>query len=169
MSKDRILRDPFDQNSNPFHIIKRVPPLDNNDPKCGYVLGWISERYRNGSGQGWKGWVPLEYGDKFTGENGEKLKEYISDPPMRMIGPDKVDNLVRRADLVLCRIVADWFDARQENSARESRERVAALAVPEGEEVLPGVEGVTSIGGGRRPDKGVFGNKALDAKLRTAE
>lgn len=165
MSKDRILKDPYANTQNPFHIIARIPKIDNNDPDNGYVLGWKSERFRNGSGHGWMGWEALEYGDKFTGENGEKLRPYVPDPPRRMVGPDKVDNLVRRADTILCRLPADWFDQRQEASARRSREMVENLTAPEGTELIQGNSGVTSIGGGRQSDK----KASFDTKLTKAQ
>jgi len=162
----RVIRDPYSV-VKPFRIAGRLPADD--ESKSGWVLGWKSERLRNNSGIGWRGWIPLEYGDRFTGENGEKLKDCIPDPPRRMQGPDHIDNLVRRADTILCRIQADYFDDRQAKSAEESRSMVAELTTPENQEILPGV---TTIGGGRKADKNpTFGgqteaDKQLSVKFR---
>ncbi len=168
MKGDRVVSERF-EDQDPFTVIGRIPPSEPGDPECGWVLGWKSERLRNGSGLGWGEWEPLEFGDRFTGENGEKLKPYITAPPRRMKGPDRIDNWVRRADTVLCRIEADIFDAKQAASAAKSRARVEGLQVPDGTEVLPGV---VTIGGGRKADprpnfgKGTAEDKALAKKLQ---
>jgi len=162
----KVTYDPFTV-SEPFKIEKRLPP-DDEAPE-GWQLGWKNEHLRNGSGIGWRGWIPMEYGDKWTGESGELLQPYIPDAPRRMVGPDRIDNLVRRADTILCRIRADWFDQRQMASAAESQARVENLRVPEGDVILPGVK---TIGGGRQVDNNpTFGrggalDKALAAKIR---
>jgi hypothetical protein len=160
---DRVVSENFSQ-QDPFNIVGRIPPSEPGDPECGWVLGWKSERLRNGSGMGWGEWEPLEFGDRFTGDNGEKLKPYIPDAPRRMRGPDRLDNLVRRADVILCRIVADIFDAKQNAGAAKSQARVAGLTIPDGTEVLPGV---TTIGSGRKTDTSpTFGDKSLAKKLQ---
>jgi hypothetical protein len=144
----KVVHDPYDT-QNPFAIIGRLPPDDESE--SGWVLGWKSPRLRQGSAMGWKGWIPVEYGDRFAGPNGELLKPYLPDAPMRMQGPDHVDNYVRRADLILARIQADLFDTRQMKSAMESQQMVADLKQDEGRQVDT-VEGVTSLGSGRKKD-----------------
>lgn len=149
--------DPFAPKA-PFHVIGRAPG-DEQSP-TGYVYGWKSEKLRNsGVTGGWKGWEALTWDHPAMAD----IHKYIPSAPMRMAGSEHTDNLVRRADLILCRINAEWFDARQESSAEESRRRVADLAVEEGQEILPGV---TTFGGGRRVDKNpTFGGKPMDSEL----
>lgn len=165
---DRVVSENFSQ-QDPFDIVGRIPPSEPGDPESGWVLGWKSERLRNGSGMGWGEWQPLEFGDRFTGENGEKLKPYVPEAPRRMRGPDRLDNMVRRADVILCVIPADVFDKKQAAGAQKSRARVEGLAIPDGTEVLPGVH---AFGGGRKVDtRPNFGtntdaDKALGRKLQ---
>lgn len=165
---DRVISERFSEN-DPFAITGRIPATEPSDPEGGWVLGWKSERLRNGSALGWRQWEPLEFGDRFTGENGEKLRPYVPDAPRRMRGPDRIDNLVRRADTVLCRKEAKLWEAEQAAAVKKSQDRVAGLAVPEGMEILPGVQ---TIGSGRRVDPrpnfgtGTAEDKALARKLQ---
>ena len=140
----RVTRDRFAR-KNPFHIAKRMP-ADDQSPS-GWQLGWKSPRQRNGSGTGWGQWERLEYGMACVGKNGEKLKDFIPDPPM--MEPGAVDNFVRRADTILCRIPADVFDENQNAAAEESQMRVEELTVDEG---VPLARHVTTLGQGRKRD-----------------
>ncbi len=154
----RVKSDPYTL-SAPFHIIGRMPG-DDESPN-GYVLGWKSETLRNsGVTGGWKGWEIMTWEHPAMAE----IHKYVPSAPMRLRGSEATDNAVRRADLILCRINADWFDDRQESSAEESRRRVQDLAIEEGAEILPGVK---TLGGGRKADKNpTFGDAKLAAKLR---
>lgn len=152
-----VKKDPFAPTA-PFQVLGRMPG-DEQSPE-GYVLTWCSEKLRNsGVTGGWKGYEILTWEHPAMAT----IDKYIPSAPKRMEGMEKLDSAVRRADSVLCRIPAAWFDARQEASAALSRARVADLAVEEGQEVMPGV---TTIGGGRQPDKNpTFGNKPMDSEL----
>jgi len=152
-----VKKDPFAPQA-PYQVVGRMPG-DEESPE-GYVLGWKCERLRNsGVTGGWKGWEVLTWDHPAMKE----IHKFIPSAPMRMQGSENIDNVVRRVDLILCRIKAAWFDARQEESAELSRQRVADLDVPEGQELMPNVK---TIGGGRQADKNpTFGGKPLDSEL----
>jgi len=156
----RVTSDPYRHNA-PFHVLGRMPG-DEASPN-GYVIGWKSESLRNsGVTGGWKGWEIMTWDHPAMAE----MHKYIPSAPMRMKGSEQTDSAVRRTDLILCRINADWFDDRQAASAEESRRRVADLSIEEGVEILPGVK---TFGGGRKVDKSPnFGDAKLGAKLRNA-
>lgn len=110
-----VLYDPFDS-QDPFKILASIAPSDEYPE--GRVLGWKSPVYREK--RGWRGWIPVEHGDEIAGENDQFLSNYIPDPPDRMIGPDALDNYVRRGDMVL-----SWIDARIWNTRQQKRELLA--------------------------------------------
>jgi len=115
-----VISDPYTSQS-PFRITGEIPPDD--EYSHGQVLRWCNETVRNRA-RGWRGWIPLEWGDKYTGQHGEKLKEYgIADTPVRMQGPDHTDNLVRRGDVILCRLRKEWFEQRREAVRAEDKRR----------------------------------------------
>lgn len=154
----RVSRDSF-ADKNPYRIEKRLP--GNDEFPDGFQLMWLNPALRNSS-MGWQGWTLIQYGDSVAGENGELLAGYLGETPVREFGPDRVDNYVRKSDLILGYLPAVWFDARQAASAQESRELVDGLAQPEGEVLM---EHVTSIGGGLQPDKNPnFGKKTAEDK-----
>jgi hypothetical protein len=110
-----IVYDPYDSH-DPFGILASIPPSD--DYPEGRALGWKSPRYREK--RGWRGWFPIEHGDSVAGENDQFLANYISDPPERMVGPDVLDNCIRRGDMVL-----SWIDARIWSERQHKRELLA--------------------------------------------
>ncbi len=101
-----VLYDPYDV-QDPFAILREIPP-DETDPD-GQVLQWKSPRYR--VRRGWRGWIPIQWDDQYGTD--EILSLYLNEPPARMVGPDKVDSLVRRGDLVLSRINKRIWQSRQ--------------------------------------------------------
>lgn len=101
-----VLYDPYDV-QDPFKILKEIPP-DETDPD-GQVLQWKSPRYRER--RGWRGWIPIQWEDQYG--TTEILSKYLNEPPTRMVGPDKVDSLVRRGDLVLARLNKRIWQSRQ--------------------------------------------------------
>ena len=107
--KAEIERDPY-YSKNPYMLIGEIPP-DQAYPE-GQVLGWKNEKHRE-QRRGWRGWNPMSYGDKYTGKDGSLLSTYVVDPPPRLEGSTKMDNWVRRADTVLCRLDKRIFEARQ--------------------------------------------------------
>jgi len=109
-----IVRDPFDQH-DPFVIHGSIPP-DDEFPE-GQALSWKSESYR--SGGRWRGWKPMTWDDPYR----DHLKDCIADPPKYMESGMKVDNYIRRADLILCRIDKRIFDLRQKKRVQKSDER----------------------------------------------
>lgn len=122
-----VYHDPFDADQNPHHI-KKHPD--------GLILSWKNPNIRNGT-RGWRGWVPVTY----DSEIGEKLTEYIPDPPAKMEGSADQDNYVRRGtDSILCSIPEEMFYARQQKrESKALRKQLAAQAVRN--RVLgPGVE-----------------------------
>lgn len=110
-----IVFDPYDSH-DPFAIIGAIP-VSPEFPE-GQTLAWKSPDYRKR--RGWRGWIPVEYGDKYAGKDNEFLSNYIVDPPERMVGPDQIDNCVRRGDLVL-----SWIDSRIWDERQTKRELLA--------------------------------------------
>jgi hypothetical protein len=140
-----IVYDPYSV-QNPFTIKTEIPP--NQDFPDGQILGWKSPSYRKK--RGWRGWIPIEHGDHYAGDNDEFLSTYIPDPPERMIGPDAIDNYVRRADMVLARLSKPIAEARaRKRELLAKRKRLAAQAG--GTEVLR--DGVEIVGEGATPAK----------------
>lgn len=112
--------DPWDIH-NPYDIIGEIPP-DANFPN-GQVVAWKNPTMRNDSSIGWRGWRPFKYGDEYTGPEGEKLADYIPDPPVRMEGRQHMDSYVRRGDIILCRLDKVLHDTRR--TLRELRSDAA--------------------------------------------
>ena len=103
-----LLYDPFDE-QNPHAILK------NPD---GWVLSWKNPEYR--AHRGWRGWIPIEFDD----EIGQKLGEYLNDPPERMAGMAQIDNYVRRGtDSILCKLPQEIWDARQQKRTNNAEFR----------------------------------------------
>lgn len=122
-----VYHDPFDCGVNPHHI-KKHPD--------GKILSWKNPNIRNGT-RGWRGWVPITYDSEY----GERLHEFITDPPAKMEGSADQDNYVRRGtDSILCYIDEEIFYARQQKRETKAlRKQLAAQAVRN--RVLgPGVE-----------------------------
>jgi hypothetical protein len=107
--------DPYSE-QDPFKILNNIPAC--REFPEGQKLGWKSPVYRDK--RGWRGWFPIEHGDEYAGENDQFLSNYIPDPPERMIGPDRIDNYVRRGDMVLARM-----DMRIANTRMRKRELLA--------------------------------------------
>jgi len=106
-----VLVDPW-TSQDPLAITGYIEP----DAKCKYgqMLAWRNPRLRNKSANiGWMGWIPLEYGDPYTGENGEFLSKYLKEIPARLEGTAQLDNYVRRGDAVLCRLPVEVWQKRQ--------------------------------------------------------
>jgi len=101
-----VLYDPY-QSQRAFRVMGQLPATQ-EFPE-GQTLSWKSATYRDR--RGWRGWIPLQYGDEYTGKTGEKLSEYIDDPPRRM--PLQTDSYVRRGDMILCRLDTRMYNARQ--------------------------------------------------------
>lgn len=105
-----VVKDPY-SDQNPFKINGKIPP--NDEFPEGQVLRWCNEEVRKT--RGWRGWIPLEWGDEYTGEKGELLLGYgITDIPAQLSGPDRIDNSVRRGDVMLCRLRSEWWDQRRQ-------------------------------------------------------
>lgn len=104
-----LLYDPFDS-KNPHKIIDNPP---------GYRLGWKNPMYRE-KHRGWRGWITVSYDD----EIGRNLSKYLLDPPRKMSHVD--DNLVRRGDVILCKLPEKMWLARQQRRVdRAARNRQA--------------------------------------------
>ena len=143
--KISLLDDPYDIQS-PLEIIGEIPP-DDAHPQ-GQMLGWKNPVYRDR--RGWRGWIPLEWGDQYTGDKGEKLKEYLVDPPEAWVMPDKIDSYVRRGDVLLGRIRKEIFVSRQLKAELECAKRRGALS--DAQEQIIG-EGIKIVGAGMQKDK----------------
>ena len=140
-----ILYDPYSV-QYPFTIKSEIPP--NAECPDGQILGWKSPAYRKK--RGWRGWVAIEHGDSYAGKDDEFLSNYIPDPPERMIGPDQLDNYVRRADMVLARLPKPIAEARARK--RELQSKRKQMAANSGRtQVLR--EGVEIVGEGAIPAK----------------
>jgi len=140
-----LLYDPYDS-QRPYKIIGEIAP-DNEYPE-GQVLRWLSPRFREVRGM--RGWVALQYGDTYTGKNGELLKKYIPDPPARMVGSDKLDSYVRRADLILGRLDKRIWQSRRLKAILESARRRGSL---ESDKPIKIRDGVWLTGEGLKKDE----------------
>lgn len=114
-SQAQLLYDPFDS-KNPFKVIGEIP-ADDQYPS-GAVIRWCSPEYR--AKRTWRGWIPFEYGDDYTGKDGEHLANYIPDPPPRMDNKN-LDNYVRRGDVVLARLDKRIWESRQAKRLMDSQ------------------------------------------------
>jgi hypothetical protein len=119
-----IIRDPYDQH-DPYFIKAFIPP-DDDFPK-GQALSWKNEAYR--SGGRWRGWTLMTYDDPYY----KFLEDCIPDPPKKIEGSTKMDNYIRRQDLILCRLDKRLFDARQYKRIKKSDEarRISSREVVE--------------------------------------
>ena len=97
-----IIHDPF-AGKNPMRF-KKHPP--------GRRLSWLNPKYRDNNMLGYR-YVA------YDSEIGKNLKEYLTDPPSKMIGSVQHDNLVRRGDSILGVIPYGIWKARQ--LAREDK------------------------------------------------
>jgi hypothetical protein len=131
-----VSADPW-YSKNPFKIIGEIPP-DKAHP-TGQVLSWLNVKHRM-ERRGFRGWTLLQYGDEYTGENGEKLADYILDVPPRMEGSARMDSYVRRADSALGRIDKYIFEARQRQRVLDSQRNVAQAGSPRTTKLREGVE-----------------------------
>lgn len=134
-----VMFDPWDS-QDPFAIIGIIPP-DAKYPQ-GQALSWKNPRLRDKSANiGWKGWIPLEYGDPYTGVTGELLSDYLQEAPARLEGTANMDNVVRRGDAVLCRIdLRAWMKRQIEREAKHLEMRNALTRTSE-EEARAGISG----------------------------
>jgi len=142
--------DPFD-NHNAFRIHGEVEPCA--EYPHGAVVQWKNPEYR--SRRQWRGWIPFEWNDPYSGKDGKLLTNYIPDPPKALQGPDKIDNYVRRGDVVLARLDKNIWLARQEKRILESQKR-QGIAGSNRKTVLS--DGVEIVGPGvkdsHRPTRG---------------
>lgn len=136
-----VMFDPWDA-QDPFAIIGIIPP-DAKYPS-GQALSWKNPRLRDRSANiGWKGWIPLEYGDPYTGKTGELLSDYLQEAPARLEGTANLDNLVRRGDAILCRLdMRAWIKRQIEREARHLEMRNALKRTSEDEARI----GITGAG-----------------------
>lgn len=149
-----MLYDPFDA-KNPFKIIGHIEP-DDEYPE-GAVVGWKSPAYRER--RQWRGWHPFTYGDKYTGKDGELLSKYVPDPPRRMEN-EKLDNYIRRGDVILARLDKRIWESRQAKRILDSQKNEgkagsrARTVLGEGVEVVGrGVSKSHRPTGGFRPEQ----------------
>ncbi len=149
-----LLYDPYDT-QNPFQICGEIEPCD--EYPDGAVVGWKSPAYRER--RQWRGWIPFEYGDQYTGKTGEHLTNYIPDPPPRIDG-EGLDNYVRRGDVVLARLDKRIFESRQAKRVLESQRNMgkagsrAKTVLGEGVEIVGrGVSKSQRPRGGFRPEQ----------------
>jgi hypothetical protein len=139
-----VLYDPYEVQS-PFRIIGDIPP-DNEFPE-GQALRWLNPRLRDGGK--WMGWELLQWGDKYTGEQGEKLHGLISDRPARMKGPDRMDSYITRGDSVLGRLDKRIWHSRQVKRELEDARRRGEL---NSKEPIKLADGVYLTGDGIKKD-----------------
>jgi len=114
----KLTHDPY-AGHNALDIIGDIPA--NAEYPAGQALAWKSPRYR--ATRGMRGWIPLKWGDEYTGEEGELLSQYIPEAPPRMLEQEKMDSYIRRGDVILCRIDKALFDFRQEDREAQAAKR----------------------------------------------
>jgi len=107
-----VIRDPW-SGVNALRILAHPP---------GRRLQWINPVARERRGM--RGWTAVSYDDPI----GREIHLYISDPPSRMIGSSKMDNIVRRGDSILCWIDIGIFNARQQMRTDKANRMKPALA-----------------------------------------
>ncbi len=143
-SQAQVLYDPYDS-KNPFKIVGEIPKCDEYPE--GAIVSWKSPAYR--ARRQWRGWIPFEYGDEFTGKSGEKLEQFIPDPPPRMDNAT-LDNFVRRGDVILARLDKRIYESRQAKRIMESQ-RNTGKAGSRAKTVLG--DGVEIVGHGLKPSE----------------
>lgn len=150
----QLLYDPYDS-KNPFKVIGEIAKCD--EYPDGAIVAWKSPTYR--ARRQWRGWVPFEYGDEFTGKNGELLTQYIPDPPPR-IDNDGLDNFIRRGDVILARLDKRIWESRQAKRVMESQRNMgkagsrAKTVLGDGVEIVGrGVSKSERPRGGFRPEQ----------------
>lgn len=153
-SEVELLYDPFDS-KNPFKVIGEIEPCEEYPE--GAVVAWKSPAYRER--RQWRGWTPFQYGDQYTGKNGEKLTAYIPDPPPR-VDNEKLDSYVRRGDVVLARLDKRIWTSRQAKRILESNRNLgkagsrAKTVLSDGVEIVGrGVSKSQRPRGGFRPEQ----------------
>jgi hypothetical protein len=109
VARAEVLRDPYD--SKITTRILRHPP--------GKHLNWVNPLTADHRGT-MKGYVPVKREDPI----GRELHRYLDEPPKRMDGLAKIDEYIRRGDLILC-----WIDIGIWNERQFAREREAARRV----------------------------------------
>ena len=139
-----ILHDPYDE-KNAYQILSEIPG-DDESPE-GWVLGWKNPEYREKRGM--RGWIEMEHGDNYCGKDDTLLKNYLNDPPERMVGAESIDSYVRRGGMILCRIPKNLWLARQQKRTRDSQ-RKQTTAGSAREEILR--DGVLITGAGLKDD-----------------
>jgi len=115
VARAEVLRDPFDS-TNALKILSNPP---------GKVLRWLSLAYREMRLM--RGWQPVCYDDPI----GRELHLYIGEPPARMVGSAKLDNVVRRGDVFLAWIDRGIWQARQNKREVEAKRRIAGHVTKE--------------------------------------
>lgn len=142
-----LVRDPYSEH-DALSITGEIPP-DETYPE-GQVLTWLSPAVRDRLG--WNGWIALEWGDEYTGKDGEKLIEYgIQKPPENYAGGGKIDSLVRMGDVILGRLDKRWYNQRvAANLEKSNRQR--QMNRSQGDLPLEGTHGTLSIGKGLERD-----------------
>ena len=142
--------DPFDSH-NAFRVHGEIEPCV--EYPHGAVVQWKNPEYR--ARRTWRGWIPFEWGDEYTGKKGELLTQFIPDPPKALLGPDKLDNYVRRGDVVLARLDKNIWLARQEKRILESQKRMGLAGSARKTVLSDGVEIVgPGLGDSHRPARG---------------
>jgi len=128
------LIDPY-ENHNAFKVLGDIEPC--TEYPDGAKVAWKNPEYRKR--RGWRGWDVFEWGDKFTGEKGELLTNYIPDPPEHMLAHKDIDQAVRRGDVVLARLPMNLWEARQQKRLSKSRSKQAAATDPRSTTLQDGV------------------------------
>lgn len=141
----KILHDPYEA-QRPFAIFGDIPPDD--DFPQGQVLRWLNPRLRDSRTM--RGWQYLQWGDKYTGENAEKLEGLVPTPPPRMEQPGHIDSYLRRTDCILGRLDKRIWVSRQLKRELECARRRGYLESTQREMIA---KGVSFVGEGLKRDE----------------
>ncbi len=169
-SEEEVLYDPFDSQNSLIIIGEIESEGPDSDFPEGQVLGFKNPTWRDQSDIGWKGWIPLQYGDKYTGKDGELLSRYLASPPRKegvaVKGQEYLDGYVRCMDLLLCRL-----DKRIWKTRSRMRERRALRAKRDAEvrANLTFREGVHMVGSGLLDEARPAGGFRMERKRPSTE
>lgn len=168
-----VFVDPYeDHNALDFKLSRdetgRLKVHDTIAPDSNFEFGrklkWINTKLRDEIGM--RGWEPVKFGDSFllgevknfeTGKvkevAGAKLGEYLNATPSRMEGSSRMDDYIRRGDLVLCWLDMKYYIARMRRRDEDALKKRLQLQNNPDEFNIKGRKGAHMIGPGLTRDE----------------
>lgn len=152
-----VFIDPFEDHDALVFKCDVIAPDSNFE--FGRKLKWINPKLRNEIGM--RGWEPVKLGDSFlrgevknletgkvTEEAGAKLIDYLNAIPSRMEGSSRLDDHIRRGDLILCWIDMKIYIARMRRRDEDALQKRLMLSDEGDQYDVKGRRGAHIIGPG---------------------